>query len=194
MLKEYSDVFEGLGTFRGVHKIHLKPDAVPVIHAPRRIPAALRDKLEKELKRMEDLGVIVKGSEPTDWVNSITAPEKQRTGALRVYLNPRDLNHAITREHYPLPTLKDLTLLLSGAECFSVLDATSGYWQIKLDDESSLLTNFQHAIWAISIHPYALWNTLSSSPVPGLPLTQAGKERVLYYLQAHARNEPIILH
>ena len=26
------------------------------------------------------------------------------------------------------------------------------------------------------------------------PGTQAGKERVLYYLQAHARNEPIILH
>ena len=38
-----------------------------------------------------------------------------------------------------------------------------------------------------------------NSPVPGLPLTppwkwawtQAGKERVLYYLQAHARNDAI---
>ena len=42
---------------------------------------------------------------------------------------------------------------------------------------------------------------LIPSPVPGLllprpengPGTQAGKERVLYYLQAHARNEPIRL-
>ena len=32
MLKEYSDVLEGLGTFLGVHKIRLEPDAVPVIH------------------------------------------------------------------------------------------------------------------------------------------------------------------
>ena len=41
------------------------------------------------------------------------------------------------REHYSLPTLEDLTLLLSDAKYFIVLDATLGYWQIKLDDESS---------------------------------------------------------
>ena len=32
--------------------------------------------------------------------------------------------------------------MLSDAKYFSVLDATSGYWQIKLDEESSLLTTF----------------------------------------------------
>ena len=142
VLSEYSDMFEGLGTFPGTHKIQLKPDAVPVIHPRRRIPVALSDKLGKELKRMEDLRDIVKVSEPTDWVNSIATMEKQRTGALRVCLDPRDLNRAIMREHYPLPTLEDLTLLLSDAKYFSVLDATSGYWQIKLDEESSLLTTF----------------------------------------------------
>ena len=36
-------------------------------------------------------------------------------------------------------------------------------------------------------------NSLLPRPENG-PGTQAGKERVLYYLQAHARNEPIILH
>ena len=91
---------------------------------------------------MEDLGVIVRVSEPIDWVNSIATPEKQCTGALRVCLDSRDVNHAIMREHYPLPTLEDLTLLLSDAKYFSVLDATLGYWQIQLDDESSFLTNF----------------------------------------------------
>ena len=46
------------------------------------------------------------------------------------------------REHYLLPTLEDLTLLLSDAKYFSVLDAALGFWQIKLDDESSFLTTF----------------------------------------------------
>ena len=91
---------------------------------------------------MEDLGVIVRVSEPIDWVNSIATPEKQRTGALRVCLDSRDVNQAIMREHYPLPTLEDLTLLLSDAKYFSVLDAALGFWQIKLDDESSFLTTF----------------------------------------------------
>ena len=123
-------------------KIKLKPDAVAVIHPPRRIPVALNDKLEKELMRMEDLDVIVRVSEPIDWVNSIATPKKQRTDAWRVCLDSRDLNQAIKREHYPLLNLEDLTLLLSDANYFSVLDATFGYWQIKLDDESSLLTTF----------------------------------------------------
>ena len=91
---------------------------------------------------MESLEVIAKVTEPTDWVNSIATPEKQRTGALRVCLDPRDLNQAVKREHYPLPTLEELTLMLSDTKYFSVLDATSGFWQIKLDEESSLLTTF----------------------------------------------------
>ena len=78
-----------MGSFPGVHKIQLKPEVNPVIHPPRKVPIALRDKLEKELERMESLEVIAKVTEPT-WVNSVATPEKQRTGALRVCLDPRD--------------------------------------------------------------------------------------------------------
>ena len=91
---------------------------------------------------MESSEVIANVTEPTDWVNSIGTPEKQRTGALRVCADPRDLNQAVKRGHYPLTTLEELTLMLSDAKYFSVLDDTSGYWQIKLDEESSLLTTF----------------------------------------------------
>ena len=65
---------------------------------------------------MESLEVIAKVMEPTDWVNSIATTEKQRTGALRVCLDPRDLNQAVKWEHYPLPTLEELTLMLSDAK------------------------------------------------------------------------------
>ena len=49
ILTEYKDVFEGLGSFPGLHKIQLKPEVNPVIHPPRKVPIALRDRLEKEL-------------------------------------------------------------------------------------------------------------------------------------------------
>ena len=134
---------------------------------PRRIPVALSDKLENGLKRVEDLGVIVKVSAPTYWENSIATPEKQRTGALRVCVDSRDLNRAIMREHYPLPTLEDLKLLLPNAKYFSVLDATSDYWHIKLDDESSLLTSFNTpCVWTVLLHQNALRNTLSPGGIP----------------------------
>ena len=86
MLKEYSDVFEGLG----MHAIRFNPGAVPLIHPPRRIPVALRerDKLQKELKRMEDLGLISKLREPRASLTSIAKSEKHQTGALRVVSFP----------------------------------------------------------------------------------------------------------
>ena len=62
--------------------------------------------------------------------------EKLSTGRLRVCLDPKDLNKAIKRPPYPLPTLNDITAKLAGACYFSVMDARSGYWVIELAEES----------------------------------------------------------
>ena len=112
-----------------------------MVHAPRRVPFALRDRLKSEPDKEESLGVIVKVYEPTDWVNSITIFEK-KNGSLRICLDPRDLNKALKREHYSCPTIDDIAAKLHGARVFTVLDATSGYWQVKLDKKGSLLTTF----------------------------------------------------
>ena len=141
VLSEYKDVFQGIGNLPGECKIHIEPDAVPVIHPPRRVPIALRDKLKDELVRMEKCDVITKVTEPTEWVNSLVVVEKQ-SGKLRVCLDPRDLNNAIQRPHYPMRTLEDVLPELSGAAYFTKLDARSGYWGIKLESESSYLTTF----------------------------------------------------
>ena len=41
-----------------------------------------------------------------------------------------------------LPTIDDILHKLAGATVFSSLDASSGYWQLPLSEESSLLTTF----------------------------------------------------
>ncbi len=46
------------------------------------------------------------------------------------------------REHYQLPTVEKITCRLSKAKYFTVLDASSGFWQLKLDEESSCLCTF----------------------------------------------------
>ena len=53
----------------------------------------LKDRLKDELKKMEETGVIIKVTEPTDWVSSLVVVEKPK-GKLRVCLDPRDLNAA----------------------------------------------------------------------------------------------------
>ena len=51
---------------------------------------------------MTQLDIIIPVNESTDSVSSLVAVEKLN-GNLRVYLEPRNLNKAITREHYRLP-------------------------------------------------------------------------------------------
>ena len=141
VLSDFPHIFTGLGELEGEVKIHLKSDATPVVHPARRIPHAIKDKLKQELDKMENTGVIEKVTKPTDWVNSLVVVEKA-DGKLRICLDPRDLNTAIKRPHYPMPTLDDALSKMAGARYFSKLDAKSGYWQMKLDDESSCLTTF----------------------------------------------------
>jgi hypothetical protein len=61
---------------------------------------------------------------------------------LRICIDPRDLNRAICREHYQLPTVEEVTTRLAGAKKFTVCHAKDGFHQIQLDEESSYLTTF----------------------------------------------------
>ena len=71
---------------------------------------------------MENDQIIVKVDEPTDWVNLLVVVEKLQTGKLRTCLDPKALNEAIRRPHYPMYTLEDITSKLTNATCFSLLD------------------------------------------------------------------------
>ncbi|KAK3108757.1 hypothetical protein FSP39_014959 [Pinctada imbricata] len=139
--KNYGDLFQGLGSLHEKYSIKIDPDATPVVHPPRRVPLALKGKLRDELDRMEKLGVIKKQTEPTPWVSSLVLATKPN-GKLRVCIDPKDLNLAIKREHYPLKTVEEVVAEIHGAKIFTKLDATSGFWQIPLDDESIKLCTF----------------------------------------------------
>lgn len=139
--QEYNELFNGIGLFQGTCSLHLKENAVPTVCPPRKVPFGLQDKLKAELDSMEAKGIICKVKEPTGWVNSLICVKKPN-GKLRVCLDPKALNDNIRRPHYPMRTIDDITSKLSGAKYFSVLDATKGYWSIRLNEKSSYLTTF----------------------------------------------------
>lgn len=57
-------------------------------------------------------------------------------------MDPRDLNRAIKKEHFKLPTREEITSQFANAKYFSKLDASSGFWQLKLDNAISKLCTF----------------------------------------------------
>ena len=135
---EYPDVFKGIGCLQKQYHIEIDKDIRPVHNPARRIPFSLKERVKKELDKMEQLGVIKKQEDYTDWASPMVVVEKPNK-SLRICLDPRDLNKAIKREKYIIPNSEEITAKLAGAKYFSKFDATSGFWQIKLDAESSKL-------------------------------------------------------
>ena len=141
LMKRYPKQFDVIGKFDGEYHIVTDPNVQPSQHAMCKVPVEYQKKIEKELDRMEEQGIITKVTEPTEWVNFITYPVKPN-GDLRICLDPKDLNKAIIREHYKAPTLEEITHKLCGATKFSKVDCYKGFFAYLMDKASSMKTTF----------------------------------------------------
>lgn len=99
-MSKFLEVFEGIGLFQGECSIHTDLAVHPTVHRSRRVPFALQNKLKNEIERMESLV-----TKPTQWMRSLVIVEKTN-GKLWVCPDPKDLNRAILRHHYPMITLE----------------------------------------------------------------------------------------
>ena len=80
--------------------------------------------------------LLKRSKSPLIGVNDLVIVEKPN-GKLRICLDPWPLNNAIKRGHHHLPSASEIFLQMSGTCFFSKLDASLGYWQIKVDGEES---------------------------------------------------------
>ncbi|KAK2720714.1 hypothetical protein QYM36_004563 [Artemia franciscana] len=106
LFEQYKELFSGIGKILGKCEIHLKEGVVPTPYPARKVPIVMREKLKQELNRLESLEIIEKVEEPTEWVNSMVLVEK-KDGDVRLCIDLVDLNKAIKRPHYPIPTFED---------------------------------------------------------------------------------------
>ena len=140
--QQFPKLFTGLGKLEGNYHICLKPGAKPYsLTTPRRVAVPLLPQVKKELTRMEQLGVIKKIEEPTEWCAGLVVVPKQ-SGKVRICVDLTKLNENVCRERHPLPAVEQVLAQVSGATVFSILDANSGFWQIPLSAESARLTTF----------------------------------------------------
>ncbi|XP_030755156.1 uncharacterized protein K02A2.6-like [Sitophilus oryzae] len=121
--------------------IKLKKCCQPVAHPARRVPLAIKEELRKTLNELEQKGIISKTDSPGDWVSNLVIIEKSN-GSLRLCLNPQDLNKAIQRNFYTIPTIEDISSKLCNKSWFTVLDFKDGFYQVELDHKSSELCTF----------------------------------------------------
>ena len=139
---KHPEVFgPGVGRLEGKYRIVLDNNTPPVQHPPRRVPVPLREALKDTLDDLVQQDILAPVQQPTPWISSIVIVPK-KDGKPRICLDPKHLNKAIRREHYPLPTIEDVATRLYGAKVFTVMDVRKGFWHVELEEDSSLLTTF----------------------------------------------------
>ena len=120
------------------HHIELK-NYTPIKYRYRRIPPHQYEEVRKHLKEMLDIGAIRRSNSP--WASPVVLVRK-KDGSLRFCIDLRKLNAWTVKDAYSLPRIEDALDSLNGVCIFTSLDLKSGYWQVKLDEDSIPLTAF----------------------------------------------------
>ena len=137
LLQKYGDVFrEELGTMQNIKaELKVMTGAKPRFHRPRSIPFALKEAVERELKRSENLCIICKVTHST-WAAPIL-PIMKADGSVRVCGDYKvTVNQSLDVDQYPLPKPEDLFATVANGRVFSKLDLSQAYQQMLLDEES----------------------------------------------------------
>ncbi|XP_055589740.1 uncharacterized protein K02A2.6-like [Uranotaenia lowii] len=119
-------------------KLFLKSDERPGFKSKRPVPFMSIPKVEEELDRLENLGII----SPVDfspWAAPIVVVKKA-AGKVRFCADySTGLNAALEPHNYPLPVPDDILTKLNGSKVFSIIDLSDAYLQVEVDDESKKL-------------------------------------------------------
>ncbi|XP_013916254.1 PREDICTED: uncharacterized protein K02A2.6-like [Thamnophis sirtalis] len=134
VLTEFADIFDGqLGSYKGTPiSLNLDPQVAPIQLKARRVPFALRAKVDAELDKLLAQGVL----EPVDhsrWETPIVVPVKP-DGSVQICADSKStINFALQANPYPVPVVQHLLHSLEQGCTFAKLDMAQSYQQLPVD-------------------------------------------------------------
>ena len=140
---ECSYVFTGTGCFGGTSKLTVKEGSCPHQAQPRWMASTLQQPLKEKLDRLqkENIIVLLDVYETLEWCNSFVLVLKANE-KVQLWLDPAKLNKVLNRPVHRRSDLNDLLPRLPGITYFTLIDTSSGYHYLKIDEQSSYWTTF----------------------------------------------------
>ena len=124
----------------------------------RRIAPHEVEEVCQHIQEMLDGGAIWPSQSP--WCNAIVLVQK-KDGTLRFCIDFRHLNACTKKDSYPIPKCPETMESLVGAQYFSTMDLKSGFWQVKVSEDSCQYTAFtvgSMGVYEFLRMPYGLCN------------------------------------
>ena len=143
-------------------RITLKEGAQPKFYRPRPVLYALQEKVDSELSRLQNEGIL-RPVESSQWAALIVMVQEadgtvRLCGDYKVTINPY-----LESNPYPTPNPEDLFATLAGGAIFSRLDMKHAYQQlqVELDSQEYLTMNTSKGLFAYTRMPFGI-NTAPS--------------------------------
>jgi hypothetical protein len=141
-------------------RIHLKPDARPVKQRPYRLNLKYKEKVNIELDRMLEAGIIELVGE-SEWIIPMVVQDK-KIGEIRICVDLGRLNDACLHDPFPTPFTDEVLDNVGGQEVYSFIDGFSVYHQIQIAKEDRHKTIFaiEWGSYQHIVMPFGLKNSL----------------------------------
>ena len=125
-----------------VHHINTG-DAPPVRAAPYQVPLKWQEAVEKEIKLLKDMGILVPSSSP--W-GSPLAPVAKKDGGVRVCVDFRRVNKLTVKDPYHIPLVQEIVERVGKACVLSKLDLSKCFYQVRMaecdQEKTAVVTQF----------------------------------------------------
>ncbi|KAL1236269.1 Uncharacterized protein TPS_07687 [Trichinella pseudospiralis] len=138
VLRKYRSVFtDELGMYVGKPvSLDLDPNVTSICMKARKVPFALREKIDAELDKLVEQGVLEAVDHPV-WSTPIVTPVKP-DGTVRIFGDYKcTINKALRKHAYLIPAVNQLLASLSGGKVFAKLDLAQAYQQLTVDDATA---------------------------------------------------------
>ena len=136
LLLDFEELFDGtLGDWKTKPVgFKLKEGSTPYHGRPYPVPQIHLETLKKEVKRLVNLGVLIKQPE-SEWASpTFIIPKKQ--GTVRFVTSFIEVNKRIVRTPYPVPKISTVLQEMDGFTYATSLDLNMGYYTIRLDGDA----------------------------------------------------------
>ena len=161
LLQTYSDIFsatpQDIGQTDFIHHHINTSTEIPIRQRAYRTSPAMRVEIQKQVDDLLQRGIIEESYSP--WASPIVMVKK-KDDTYRFCVDYRKLNAVTVRDSHPIPRQDDSIDCLSSSAYFSVMDLSSGYWQVMLHPQDKEKTAFTTGtgLYQFTVMPFGLVN------------------------------------